>query len=183
MKTVELLDVSNVGQSPQAIRLTLEYIGYRVNIHYIATARQLMSALSNIQPESFVVMDGHGTEEGLVLDALGEEFAIQEPFINHANVENFASFLKLPSCSVINLSCTLGAESYANVFLNAGASHYIGALGYPDGSSALIHVQFLFYLMHNQKLSLKEAHEQARNIDDETRIYTLYEAKSASDSQ
>jgi hypothetical protein len=176
MKIVELLVVANVGNSPHAIRFALEYIGYRVNIHYIATARQLMVALDSVQPESFVLIDGHGREEGLVLDELGEEYAALEPFDRFISAENFATFLKLPSCSVINLSCDLGREDFADVFLKAGAKAYIGALGYPDGSSALIYAQLLFYLMHNHKLSLKEAHEKARDIDDETRIYTLYEA-------
>jgi hypothetical protein len=173
MKIVELLEVGYVGLSSQAIRFTLEYIGYRVNIHYTATARQLITALSNIQPESIVVIDGHGTEEGLVLDTLGEEYAILEPFNNHASPARFTSFLKLPPCPVISLACCLGEKPYADAFLNAGASHYIGALGYPDGSSALIY-EFLFYLMHNQNLPLEEAHEKARGIDEATRLFTLY---------
>ena len=179
MKTVELLDVGYTGLSPHGIRMTLEYIGYRVNIHYIATARQLMAALSSVQADSIVVIDGHGTEEGLVLDTLGEEFAAQEPFNDYASPADFASFLKLPPCPVIALVCCLGEKPYADAFLNARASHYIGARGYPDGSSALIYAQFLFYLMHNHQVSLEDAHEKARNIDDETRLFTLYKAKEA----
>jgi hypothetical protein len=175
MKTVELLEVGYVGLSSQAIRMNLEYHhAYRVNMHYISTARQLITALSNIQPENIVVIDGHGTEEGLVLDTLGEEYAMQEPFNNHASPARFTSFLKLPPCPVISLACCLGEKPYADAFLNAGASHYIGALGYPDGSSALIYAQFLFYLMHNQNLPLEEAHEKARGIDEATKLFTLY---------
>lgn len=174
MLTIDHRAVAHVGASPFALRLTLEYIGFRVNMHFIATAQQLIDALHSVPAGGLAIIDAHGTEDGLVLEELGHAIAAQQPYVNNMSAANFAEALTMQPCAVVNMGCILGTQAYADAFLGAGCTHYIGATDYPNANAGLLYTQMLGYWLHDHHLSLSDAHARASNIDEQTRYYTLF---------
>lgn len=159
-----------------SLRGALEYWGIQTRIHFIATASQLVSLLSQDDAlAKTVVLACHGTKKGLCLPLLAAEIEMQQPYKRYINAQQFSEFLSLSGCTIINTGCTMGTEEYARVFLEAGCKTYIGAKGYPEGSAALFYVLSFFYYRKCEGLNEDQAHVKTfLSITDEDSRFSLF---------
>jgi hypothetical protein len=172
--SVEILFIADELEA-LALRGVLEYWGVRVNIHFVATANQLIQVLDgSLSLAETIILMCHGVEAGLYLPELAPEFAAQQRYQRAISAANFREFLRLPDKVVINTGCSLGTPDYAAAFLEGGCRVYIGADGDPEGNAALFYALHLFYAHYCQGQPLTDAHAAASRHDPDTGMFKLY---------
>lgn len=170
------VDILNIDDdlASLALRGVLEYLGCRVRLHLIATARQLVDTLSGKETLSrYIVLMGHGVEAGLYLPELTPALEAQQPYHRAISAAGFEEFVRLPGSLVLNTACSLGTPDYASAFLHGGCHHYIGPLDDPDGGAALLYTLHFFYELVRGK-TIVEAHKFASSSDDDRHTFVLY---------
>jgi hypothetical protein len=168
--------VIGTGLEAHALRSVAEYWGADVTVTWVGNSGQIVAYLSQSPPHDVIVLSGHGDEHGLLLPGLVEEIRSHYPYHSVIRPEDFADFLHLKGNTVINTSCLGGMPSLAKVFLERGASFYIGPIDYPEGNATLMYIlEFLYsYLRNNQ--CVEDAHLKASSHDDDRKQFALYQS-------
>ena len=127
---VPLLPVSLVQVSGGGLELTraaLEALGCVVLTHRVGTPSDFLKALGQgEQSPRYMVILGHGDENGLVFGEYGG--AIDTTMLHKGSLlpEAIWAHVNLPGCTVISYSCGGGADAMADAFLAGGVGAYIG---------------------------------------------------------
>jgi hypothetical protein len=171
------VDIINVADdmATMAVRSVLEYLGCRVTMHSVVTARHLVNLLSGREPltSSHLLLMCRGAAAGLLLPELTPDQEAQQPYHGFIRPSQFGEFVNLPGKIVLNNGCSLGTPDYAGAFLHGNCHTYIGAMADPSGDAALYYVlNFYYELLHDK--SIQEAHATAAVQEDDRRMFVLY---------
>lgn len=159
-----------------ALREVLECFGVRVNARWLGRAKELVDLLTGKEPlAEHVVLACHGDDRGILLPELHPDIAEGEPYVGAIGPEELARFVKLGGGVVICTGCSTGGREFAKAFLDGGCETYIAPEGYPEGSATLFFLLEFFYELLAKECSVNEAFERAREHDDETRTFRLYQ--------
>ena len=170
--------VIDTGLEAHALRSAAEAWEAEVTVTWVGNSRQIVEYLSQSPLHEVIVISGHGDERGLLLPELAEEIRSRYPYHEVIRPQDFADFLQLQRNTIINTVCLGGMPSLAQVFLDRGASSYIGAIDYPEGATVLMYLFEFFYsyLCNNQ--SVEKAHLEASNHDDDRKQFRLYQTSN-----
>ena len=173
MLKMHIVDIET-GNEPQAIRAAAEWWGVFVTMTYVGNSGQIVDYFSGQPDHDLIIIAGHGDERGLLLPELAKEIANRYPYNEVIRPEDFGQFLQLNGNAVISLACLGGMRQLADVFLAHGSRRYIGPVGYPDGSSALMYsLEFLYNHVHHGR-DVEEAHRLASSHNDDRQQFKLY---------
>jgi hypothetical protein len=166
--------VIDTGLEAHALRAATEYWRADVTVTWVGNSGQVVEYLSQSPSHEVIVISGHGDERGLHLPELAQEIQDHYPYHDIIRPEDFANFLQLAGNIVINTSCFGGLPSLAQVFLERGATYYIGPVDTPEGDATLMYTLefFYYYLCTNQ--DVEKAHQNASNHDDDRKQFELY---------
>ena len=173
-KTVHILAIET-GNEPHALRAVLECWGLDVSITWVGNADQVVAYLSSKPSHDLIIISGHGDANTLYLPELAAELAAEYRYKDQLTTNDFREFLDLKQNVVLNLSCEGGGSALAQVFLEQGASTYIGAKDAPDGSAALMYALEWLYAVNIEGKSLNEAHALATNHLDDRSIFVVWQ--------
>ncbi len=162
---VPLLPVSLVqvsGGGGELTRAALEALGCVVLTHRVGTPADFLRVLGQgSQAPRYMVILGHGDENGLVFGEYDE--AIDASMLRDGSLppEAIAGRVHLPGCTVISYSCGGGTDAMARAFLSGGVASYIGCrIEVETVALALFLFHFLFGARH-KKLPDADAWRQA----------------------
>ncbi len=180
MRTVLIIDLNDTGSEAEALRQALEGFNYFVCVMHIGRPNDFIDILGRnipIDPD-FVIISCHGDDGKIHMPRLAD-------FVYSANElrDDFSSaeverYLKLSQKTIINLGCTTGEDNLAKAFSKNNA--YIAPCDYIEGTAALFFALRLFYEMASKGCDLKAAYVTARETDDETRRFCLFEIRESS---
>jgi hypothetical protein len=177
MIRIHLLAI-DTGLEAHALRSATEAWGAEVTVTWVGNSRQIVEYLSQSPSHEVIVISGHGDERGLLLPELAEELRSHYPYHEVIHSQDFADFLQLRGNTVINTSCLGGMPSLAQVFLDRGASSYIGPIDYPEGAAVLMYLFEFFYSYLCNGQGVETAHLKACTHDDDRKLFKLYQAAS-----
>ncbi|RAL24077.1 delta-aminolevulinic acid dehydratase [Thermoflavimicrobium daqui] len=177
---VALVTGPNCDMEAYAIRSTLEYFGARVFTYWIGRPNDFIDVLSgkDLYPMTdYIILNFHGDEGKFIMPELEESiYEENEPKEDFGDLE-IRRYTDLKEKIVIGNGCTLGDTRLAQAFLDQGCKIYIGPDDYPFGNVALMFVLRFFYEIIQNKKCVKESFEIAQSMDQELRMYQIYERK------
>lgn len=146
------------------LRSLLEAMGASVTTHFIGAPQDVFATLDQKEaPPEFLVLCGHGTENGLVLGEYGEQIDtshLVEGCLPPSALENKIS---LNNTVVLSTACLSGGSAYAQPFLDGGASLYAAPRDYPHFADALLFAhQFFHAIFIRREVPLEAAYEASR---------------------
>ncbi len=174
-KTIEIINIEDDLES-LAVRSTLEYLGFNVNLHFIAKSSDLVNLLNgskHLSPNILIMC--HGTDHGIILPELTNEIAKDQPYNQILTPDNLSDFLKLNQSIVVNTGCSTGTQAFAQTFLNNGAQVYIAPNDYPEGSSSLLFVINFYYFLSIKNKSPQESTKLASLIDTDIAMFQYFD--------
>ncbi len=172
-----LVVIGDVGEEAIAIRITLEYFGFRVIYYPIGRPNDFINILnSNVLYDdiSDIIICSHGEEGAFIMPLLGVNIYEKGEPLGNFNPDVIKRFGKLKRKTVITTGCTLGFETTAKAFLDIGCKYFIGATDDVDGNAALIFVQSFYYKIANGA-TIESAYTFANKIDEQTSLFKLYD--------
>ena len=171
-KTVLIAVIGNVGNEPEALRQSLESFGYLVVLKGIGRPKDLTDILEGICPVDFdyLILACHGENGAIVMPALAENIYLPDEYRENFSGEQIARHLALSGKVIINSGCTTGGASLREAF--SRANFYVAPNDYVEGNAAVFFIIHLFYELAKGK-ALREALEQARKTDEETKLFAL----------
>lgn len=150
---VGLAVLGNTGEA-LLIRSILESLNAVTMMHLIGTPNDFLAAVD--QGDSappYLVISGHGDENGFVMGEFIEEIDISALKNGSLPAASLHGSVRLPGTVVFSTACESGRPEFANAFLSGGASAYIAAADLPDGADVplIVHMFFhgLFRLGHD----------------------------------
>ena len=145
------------------VRTILEALNCVVHLHTIGCPADFLKVIAqgDAAPRYMIVM-GHGTEDGLYFGDYGEpheDDVIGIPLLKNGSMppEAIRQHVNLPGCTVFTYSCYGGSKEMADAFLAGGADAYLGCRTGPNVTAMSL---FLFHFLHNvmsKKLSDHDA--------------------------
>lgn len=159
-----------------ALRAALEWWQVQITLHLIGQAKDVVHILGKGGNKSkLIFLMCHGNEQGIILPELGPEVEKEQPYHQVLTPTNLTEFLHLPGCIVVNTGCITGTPAFAQAFLDASCTAYIGPTDYPSGDSSLFYVLHLCYGWIASGRSLNEAHALTISHDAGTQMFHLFE--------
>ncbi len=157
---VSLVYVSGGGM--ELTRAALEALGCVVLTHRVGTPSDFLRVLGQgDQAPRYMVILGHGDENGLVFGEYDE--AIDSSMLRGGSLppEEIGAHVDLPGCTVVSYSCGGGTDAMARAFLAGGAAGYLGCrVEVETVALTLFLFHFLFAVRH-KNLSDADAWRQA----------------------
>ena len=89
----------------------------------------------------------------------------------HRTAERF--YRRISGKTIVNLGCTTGSNDIAVAF--SATNTYIAPCDYIDGNAVLFFTIKLFYELTSKQCAIKTAYLSARETDDETQLFCLYQ--------
>ncbi|KPN15705.1 delta-aminolevulinic acid dehydratase [Bacillus australimaris] len=163
-----------------ALRAALENFGVKVDMHWIGRPNDLINVLSgkNRGEIDYILLSFHGEEGAFLMPELGEDvYEDGEPRGTAFRAEEIKRYASLKGIHIISTGCTLGEKNLAHAFIEAGAASYTAPDDYIDGNAAFIFVLTMLYELINNTKTVRAAFDQARSIDEETKLFQLYMQK------
>lgn len=174
------VEIVDFGASSEALllRSALESMSAVVLLHQIGTPDDLLQVLGQgEQCAPYMVLCGHGEENGLVLGEYAEGLDIDVSMLVNGRMpaHAIAQRVNLPGCVVVNTCCSGGSPELANAFMAGGLRFYLGADRDYLGSAAPLFVTHFFYALLTRALAVPEAWREAAGYDRESSVFTLYD--------
>ncbi|MGQ8947622.1 delta-aminolevulinic acid dehydratase [Bacillus altitudinis] len=163
-----------------ALRAALENFGAKVDMHWIGRPNDLIDVLSgrNRGETDFIILSFHGEEGAFLMPELGEDvYEEGEPRGAAFGADDIKEYASLNGVHIICTGCTLGEKKVAEAFLETGAISYTAPDDYIDGNASFIFVLTMLYELVNNSKTVRAAFDQARSIDEETKLFQLYMQK------
>ena len=180
MRTVLIIDLNDTGSETEALRQTLEGFNYFVCVKHIGRPNDFIDVMEGNAPidPDFVIISCHGDDGKIHMPRLADfVYSDNEPREDFSSAE-VERYLKLSQKTIINLGCTTGEENLAKAFSKNNV--YIAPCDYIEGTAALFFTLRLFYEMTSKDRNVRSAYMTARETDDETRQFCLFEIRESS---
>ena len=165
-----------VGEASEAllVRALLESLGAVVILHLPGTPEDILLVLGQGEAAPpYLVLCGHGDEEGFVLGEYGPGIDTSALLGISLPPTAVAARACLPGRLVVSTACATGNAALQQAFLGGGATAYIAPAGYPAGASTPLFVHLLFYELLVRGADLESAWRQAAGHDEESRTFVL----------
>jgi hypothetical protein len=165
-----------IGAADEAwlVRAILESLGAVVTLHLPGTPEDVLLVLGQGEPAPpYLVLCGHGDEQGFVLGEFGAEIDTSALVGESLPPAAMAARAHLPNRIVISTACATGTAAFADAVLGGGVAAYIAPDGYPSGASVPLFIHLLFHQLLVRGASLEAAWRRAAGYDDETRAFVL----------
>ncbi len=181
--TIGIVSTQDSGNEAEAIRQTLEYFGYRTLLFAIGRPDHFVQVLNGQDIPfilDFLVLSVHGDDGRFVMPKLHSSVYGEEEIRNDFGVREVARYADFsPGLGIVNTGCSLGRPEMGKIFVDRGASFYIGAKDDVEGNSALLFVHRFFYELKQNGRTVFDAFVLAREVDEETSLFTLYQTARA----
>lgn len=169
------------GSDADYLRTMLESLRCVVHVHWIGTPADFLKVISQgAGVPRYLVIDGHGTEQGLYFGEYAKGIGIDTSMLTEGCLPPDAIHgrVDLPGCTVINLVCLGGTKRMADAFLAGKVQAYIGCRDYVDGSAMELFFHNLMYNIVVRKMSDRDAWYHAVAVTDhaETDLISFYHA-------
>lgn len=129
-----------------AYRSVLEYLGFKVTIHWIGNKKDFLDLLQGKnEMDDLVVISSHG-EEGKFFMPTDESVLFEELKVH------------LPGKAVLSVGCDTGGA--ADEFMEGKCKEYIAPSDYPEGNDAMMFVVKFFWMLAQDK-TVQEAFDAA----------------------
>lgn len=177
-ENVLLIDMGDTGSEVEAIRQALEWFGYKVLKFSIGRPNDFLKVLEgyNVFNYKYIIISCHGIDDDesakIIMPKLHESVYSDDEPKGDFDAEQITKYNRLKDKVIISTGCTTGDKKLALAFVNS-KNIYIAPDGYPEGSSSLMFAISLFYQLQKNN-DIKKAYETAKNTDDETGIFKLY---------
>lgn len=141
-----------------SIRAWLESLNCVVHVHWIGTPSDFLKVVSQgAAVPRYLLIDGHGSEEGLHFGSYGEGIDTSMLVNGYLPPDVIRGRADLPGCTVVNLTCAGGTQRMAEAFLAGKAQAYIGSRDYVDGFALDLFLHNFVYNITMRKLSDRDA--------------------------
>lgn len=164
----------NAGNEPEALRQVLESFGCLVLTKYIGRPNDFISVLGEadyFEPD-VIVLSGHGKDGKIIMPVLDcSVYTIDEPRCDFSSAE-INEYLKLKDKTIISTCCTTGTTDLASAFSRENT--YIAPTDYIEGNAVLLFMVDLFYQILQRNMSVEDACNHARSLDEETALFAYY---------
>jgi hypothetical protein len=164
-----------VGEATEAplVRALLESLGAVVTLHLPGTPEDILLVLGQGETAPpYLVLCGHGDEEGFVLGEYAPEIDTAA-LIGTSLPAAVVARTCLPGRVVVSTACTTGYAAFQRAFLGGGAAAYIAPDGYPAGASTLLFVHLLFHELLVRGADLEPAWRHAAGHDEASQTFVL----------
>lgn len=164
----------NAGNEPEALRQVLESFGCLVLTKYIGRPNDFISALGGTKDfdPDVIILSGHGEDGTFIMPVLGcSVYTEDEPKGNFSSAE-ISRYLKLTDKMIVSTCCTTGTADLAGVF--SKHNDYIAPAGYIEGNAVLLFMVDFFYQIIQHHLTMEDAWDHARSLDEETAQFAFY---------
>lgn len=164
----------NTGNEPEALRQILESFGCLVLTKYVGRPNDFISVLAgmNYFDPDVVILSGHGESGQIIMPVLDRSvYAECEPKGNFSAAE-INQYLKLTGKIIISTCCTTGMGDLASAFSRENA--YIAPADYIEGNAVLLFLVDFFYQVVQRNLTIEDAWNHARSLDEETALFSFY---------
>ncbi|MGE8583891.1 hypothetical protein J8N08_05945 [Agrobacterium tumefaciens] len=171
-----------VGDSGEALllRAMLESLGASVRLYLPGTPEDILVCLKQPDnPPPYLIISGHGDENGLVVGECDTEITRTELKNGSMHADILSGNIDLRDTVVFSTACCTGSQDFAKVFIEGRAHAYIASHGYPDGAATPLFVHLFFYQLLIRKSSLEDALLSANMLDGDGELaFTLFTASS-----
>ena len=164
----------NAGTEPEALRQILESFGCLVLTQYIGRPNDFISVLSGMDcfNPDVAILSGHGENGTFIMPVLASSvYTEDEPKGNFSSAE-IGQYLKLTGKTIISTCCTTGTADLAAVF--SKENDYLAPADYIEGNAVLLFMVDFFYQIIQRNLSVEDAWNHARSLDEETARFAFY---------
>lgn len=174
VKNILILVIDSTGNEPEALRQTLEYLGYFVGIIYIGRPNNLISILKGNLPfdPDCIILSCHGGNGEIIMPVLSADVYEENEPIGNFTALCIDKYLKLKNKLILNLSCTTGEKALAKAFSKNNT--YIAPEKYIEGNAALYFTISIFYEMA-KGTAVDKAYKTAKSTDSETKLFKIFQ--------
>lgn len=169
-----------VGDSGEALllRAMLESLGASVRLYLPGTPEDILACLKQPdQPPPYLIISGHGDENGLVVGEFDTEVTRIGLKDGSMCADILSGDIDLRDTVVFSTACCTGSQAFAKAFTEGGARAYIASPGYPDGAATPLFVHLFFYELLIRKSLLEDALRHANTLDTDGQLgFTLFTA-------
>ena len=175
MQTILIINLEGTGNEAEALRQTLEHMHFFVGMKNIGRPKDLMEVFAGEIPfdPDCIIISCHGDQGKIIMPVLGESVYYKNEPRGDFSSEEITQFLNISGKVIINLGCTTGRNDIAAVF--SANNTYIAPRDYIAGNAALFFTIKLFYELASKQCAVEAAYLSARETDDETRLFCLYQ--------
>lgn len=127
-----------VGDSGEALllRAMLESLGASVRLYLPGTPEDILACLKlPDQPPPYLIISGHGDENGLVVGEFDTEVTRIGLKDGSMCADILSGDIDLRDTVVFSTACCTGSEAFAKAFMEGGARAYIASPGYPGDAA------------------------------------------------
>ncbi len=165
------------GSEYEVIRQALESCSIRVINEAVGRPQDFIDFLSGegYFSSDFVIFSFHGMDGKFCMPELGERVYFDNEPRTDFGIEEIQTYCQIKTPVMINMGCGLGYQALADAFLEKHTNVYIGAEDVIDGLSSNFFVIRFFYEHCQNKRSLREAFQLARNTDPETMLFRWFD--------
>lgn len=175
MQNILIVNISGTGNEAEALRQTLENMNYFVCLKNVGRPRDFTDVLAGKLPfdPDCIIISCHGHDGKIIMPELEDSlYEIDEPMGDFSS-EEINRFIDISGKVIINLGCTTGSKALADAF--SANNIYIAPRGYIEGNAALFFTISFFYQLTSRKCDITQAYLSAKETDDETRLFLLYQ--------
>lgn len=175
MKNILIINLLNTGNEAEALRQTLEYMNFFVGIKNIGRPKDFIDILAGETPfdPDCIIISCHGDNGKIIMPVLGESVYFKDEPRGDFSSEEITQFLNISGKTIVNVGCTTGSNDIAAAFSKTNT--YIAPCDEIEGNAALFFTIKLFYELISKQCDIKAAYLSARETDDETQLFCLYQ--------
>ncbi len=164
----------NAGNEPEALRQVLESFGCLVLTKYIGRPNDFISVLNGTIPfdPDVIILSGHGEDGTFIMPVLGSSVYTEDEPKGNFSAAEINQYLKLTGKTIVSTCCTTGTATLAAAFSKENV--YIAPADYIEGNAVLLFMVDLFYQMIQRNLTIEDAWNHARSLDEETALFAFY---------
>lgn len=167
---VSIIAVGDTGEA-LLLRAVLESLGASVRLHLPGTPEDILVCLKQPDnPPPYLIISGHGDENGLVVGEFDPEVTGMELRHGSMPAEAFLGNVDLRDTVVFSTACCTGSEAFTKAFIEGDVKAYVASAGYPHGAATSLFVHLLFYELLVRKSPLEEALRFANLLDNDDQL-------------
>ena len=173
-KTVAIIDMGNTGKESEALRQSIEFLGYVVVMYLVGRPQHFIDILSGdtITQFDFIIISCHGDDGEIIMPELGEDIYFPNEPRKNFGFNEIDKYLSLENTCIINLGCSTGNENMSKAFAKNN-NIYIAPTDEEEGDSGFIFTVLLFYCIARYGFDIETAYKKASSIDSETNLFMM----------
>lgn len=175
IQNILIINLSDTGNEAESLRQVLEYMNFFVGMKNIGRPKDFMELLAGKAPfdPECIIISCHGDNGKIIMPELCESVYFKDEPKSSFSSEEITKFLNISGKIIVNLGCTTGGNDMAAAF--SANNTYIAPCGYIEANAALFFTIKLFYELSSKQCAIKSAYLAAKETDDETRLFCLYQ--------